>query len=83
MDGIFYYTGKGLNWDMYGHNPASTDPNATLACTPDANGYNTGASHARINYYEWCQDHNKPLRSRIRSATCRRRPGDPARSATS
>ncbi len=23
MDGIFYYTGKGLNWDMYGHNPNS------------------------------------------------------------
>ena len=20
MDGIFYYTGRGLNWDMYGHN---------------------------------------------------------------
>jgi hypothetical protein len=31
-----------------------------LPCTPDANGYNTGAPTA-INYYEWCQDHNKPL----------------------
>ena len=60
MDGIFYYTGRGLNWDMYGHNPNSTDPNATLACTPDADGYNTGAPTA-INYFEWCQDHNKPL----------------------
>jgi len=60
MDGIFYWTGKGLNWDAYGHNPNSSDPNATLQCTPDANGYNTGAPTA-INYYEWCQDHNKPV----------------------
>jgi FtsP/CotA-like multicopper oxidase with cupredoxin domain len=62
MDGIYYWTGKGLNWDPYGHNPASQDPNAKLACTPDANGYNTGAPTA-INYYEWCQDHNKPLQT--------------------
>jgi FtsP/CotA-like multicopper oxidase with cupredoxin domain len=60
MDGIFYWTARGLNWDAYGHNPASSDPNAQLPCTPDANGYNTGATTA-INYYEWCQDHNKPL----------------------
>jgi FtsP/CotA-like multicopper oxidase with cupredoxin domain len=60
FDGIFYWTGKGLNWDAYGHNPSSTDPNATLTCTPDANGYNTGAPTA-INYFEWCQDHNKPV----------------------
>jgi FtsP/CotA-like multicopper oxidase with cupredoxin domain len=25
MDGIFYWTGRGLNWDAYGHNPASGD----------------------------------------------------------
>jgi FtsP/CotA-like multicopper oxidase with cupredoxin domain len=62
MDGIFYWTGKGLNWDAYGHNPASGDPAATLSCTPDANGYNTAALGA-INYYEWCQDHNKPLQA--------------------
>ncbi len=62
MDGLFYYTGKGLNWDMYGHKPTSTDPSAMLTCTPDANGYNTGAPSA-INYFEWCQDHNKPLQS--------------------
>jgi len=62
MDGIFYWTGKGLNWDAYGHNPASTDAlaHAKDTCTPDANGYNTG-DPAAINYYEWCQDHNKPL----------------------
>ncbi len=60
FDGLFYFTGRGLNWDMYGHNPASSDPLALLSCTPDANGYNTGDPTA-INYYEWCQDHNKPL----------------------
>jgi len=64
FDGIFYWTGKGLNWDAYGHNPTSTDPNATLPCTPDANGYNTGvAARSQINYFEWCQDHNKPVQA--------------------
>ena len=79
MDGIFYYTGRGLNWDMYGHNPASpnlaSNPNVEPPCVPDANGYNTGfaasdvnytgtqnnAVLSAVNYYEWCQDHNKPL----------------------
>jgi hypothetical protein len=60
FDGIFYFTGRGLNWDPYGHNPTSSDPNAKLSCTADANGYNTSAPTA-INYFEWCQDHNKPL----------------------
>jgi FtsP/CotA-like multicopper oxidase with cupredoxin domain len=58
MDGIFYWTGKGLNWDPYGHSTDSTSP----ACTPDTNGYNTSAPTA-INYFEWCQDHNKPLQA--------------------
>jgi FtsP/CotA-like multicopper oxidase with cupredoxin domain len=62
MDGIFYWTGRGLNWDAYAHNPTSSDPSATLPCTPDANGYNTVAPTA-INYFEWCQDHNKPLQA--------------------
>src|SRR5216683_1336054 len=26
FDGIFYFTGRGLNWDMFGHNPGSADP---------------------------------------------------------
>jgi len=66
MDGIFYWTAKGLNWDAYGHRPATgisgDDPLAHLSCTPDANGYNTAAVTA-LNYYEWCQDHNKPLQA--------------------
>jgi len=60
FDGIFYFSGRGLNWDPYGHNPNSTDPNAKLGCTPDVNGYNTAAPND-INYFEWCQDHNKPV----------------------
>jgi FtsP/CotA-like multicopper oxidase with cupredoxin domain len=60
MDGIFYFTGRGLNWDMYGHNPKSSDTSALLPCTADTNGYNTVAPTA-INYFEWCADHNKPL----------------------
>jgi FtsP/CotA-like multicopper oxidase with cupredoxin domain len=64
MDGIFYYTAKGLNWDMYGHNPSSKDSVAKLPCTPDTNGYNTlGTSYQQINYFEWCQDHNKPVQA--------------------
>jgi FtsP/CotA-like multicopper oxidase with cupredoxin domain len=62
MDGIYYWTGKGLNWDAYAHHGA---PNATpFTCNPDANGYNTlGTSYNAINYFEWCQDHNKPLQA--------------------
>jgi FtsP/CotA-like multicopper oxidase with cupredoxin domain len=73
FDGIFYFSGRGLNWDPYGHHPAATpsttlagegaipvDPLSSLPCTPDANGYNTG-NPAALNYYEWCQDHNKPV----------------------
>ena len=67
FDGIFYFTGRGLNWDPYGHHPNDTnDPLASPSCSPDTNGYYTVNSpspapvHA-INYYEWCQDHNKPL----------------------
>jgi len=64
FDGIFYFTGRGLNWDPYGHHPVSStsDPLATLPCTPDANGYNSGAP-AAVNFMEWCQDHNKPLQA--------------------
>jgi hypothetical protein len=65
FEGIFYWSGRGLNWDPYGHHPGSTDPYATVSCTPDVNGYNTVpvamTKLGTINYYEWCGDHNKPL----------------------
>ncbi len=44
LDGIFYFSGKGLNWDLYGHTPAY--PASTAPCVPDANGYYTAASGA-------------------------------------
>jgi hypothetical protein len=63
FDGIFYFTGRGLNWDPYGHHPGDTnDPLGSLGCNADANGYNTGTTSA-LNYYEWCQDHNKPVQA--------------------
>ncbi|PTB18448.1 hypothetical protein C9I57_22895 [Trinickia symbiotica] len=75
MDGIFYWTGKGLNWDVYGnttsgpgsvYNVRPTDTLHTsyngksVVCTPDANGYYT-ADPLAPNYFEWCADHDKPL----------------------
>ena len=67
FDGIFYFTGRGLNWDPYGHHPGADvgtngvpDQLAHLGCSPDANGYNTGDPTA-VNFFEWCQDHNKPV----------------------
>jgi FtsP/CotA-like multicopper oxidase with cupredoxin domain len=63
LDGIFQWTGKGLNWDVFGHVKGSTD-GATETCKPDADGYYTTASGAPTdahNYFEWCADHEKPL----------------------
>ncbi len=76
FDGIFYFSGRGLNWDPYGHhptatgsnpsatnqNPFPTDPLASAPCVPDANGYYTSNPSA-LNYYEWCQDHDKPVQA--------------------
>jgi FtsP/CotA-like multicopper oxidase with cupredoxin domain len=62
FDGIFYFTGRGLNWDAYAHHPGSPDPLAVLPCNPDVNGYNSGAPTA-VNFMEWCQDHNKPIQA--------------------
>jgi FtsP/CotA-like multicopper oxidase with cupredoxin domain len=68
MDGIFYWTGKGLNWDVYGHQVGGkyTDTKfpsylgLAVVCTPDVNGYYT-ADPGAPNYFEWCADHNKAL----------------------
>ena len=56
MDGIFYWTGKGLNWDVFGHGYSGD----TTPCIPDKNGYFTSDPTAP-NYYEWCGDHDKAL----------------------
>ena len=58
-DGIFYWSGKGLGWDIYGHTPGNV---GNPPCVPDANGFDTSAAAlAAGNYFEWCQDHNHPL----------------------
>jgi FtsP/CotA-like multicopper oxidase with cupredoxin domain len=73
LDGIFQYTGKGLNWDMYAHNAASAvagsgpEGGGFAPCIADKNGYYTTGSGAPANapnYYEWCADHKKPLESK-------------------
>jgi len=71
-EGIFYWSGKGLGWDIYAHTQTAA---GSAACSPDANGYYTTASGATAvsydaagnyaagsqNYYEWCADHKHPL----------------------
>lgn len=64
LDGIFQWTGKGLNWDVYAHTAGYSQP-----CNPDANGYYTTgstppASPSAPNYYEWCADHEKALEAK-------------------
>ena len=66
LDGIFQWTGKGLNWDVYGH-VRGGDATNTATCIPDANGYYTtgsGAPATAPNYFEWCADHQSPLESK-------------------
>ncbi len=59
MDGIFYWTGRGLNWDVFGHGYAGD----ASACVPDAStGYYMNPQAP--NYFEWCGDHNKPLEAK-------------------
>jgi FtsP/CotA-like multicopper oxidase with cupredoxin domain len=58
MDGIFYWTGKGLNWDVFGHGYSGD----TSTCDGLLNGYHSVTKDP--NYYEWCGDHNKPLESK-------------------
>jgi len=61
QDQLFTWTGKGLNWDVYGHKAGD---NPAVPCVPDANGYYTtasGASPRASNYGEYCADHNKQI----------------------
>ncbi len=72
LDGIFQYTAKGLNWDVYGHIAdaalagSGAEGNGGAPCVGDANGYYTSGSNPAApfnapNYFEWCADHKKPL----------------------
>ena len=71
IDGLFQYTGKNLNWDIYGHTGSGTtmagaaagDDDFNPASDCDANGYYI-ANTAANNFFEWCGDHKKPLESK-------------------
>ena len=69
LDGIFQFTAKNLNWDVYGHGVKNGQRVDSANCIPDANGYYTTASSTPApttadNYYEWCGDHLKALESK-------------------
>ena len=65
MDGIFQWTGKGLNWDVYGHTPAPGPRQLEPSLYPGCERLlHTGSAPTAINYYEWCADHKKPLESK-------------------
>jgi len=54
FDGIFYWSGKGLGWDIFGHTKTNTAANAQFAdppCVADVNGYYTTASGATLPTY--------------------------------
>jgi len=60
VDMIWTWTGKDLNWDIYGPTGVSTHP----ACCTDAVNNRTGAAGADgydDNTWEWTADHGKPL----------------------
>jgi FtsP/CotA-like multicopper oxidase with cupredoxin domain len=62
VDALFTWTGKGLNWDVYGHSKAT--PGNDPPCIGDAQGFYTTASGAppkAPNYGEYCPDHEKPI----------------------
>jgi FtsP/CotA-like multicopper oxidase with cupredoxin domain len=67
LDGLFQYTGKNLNWDIYGHGagiaPTGGDVDFNPASDCDANGYFTSTPSAN-NFFEWCGDHKRPLESK-------------------
>jgi Multicopper oxidase len=41
LDGIFYWSGKGLGWDILAHSPSNA---GNPPCVPDVNGYYTNRS---------------------------------------
>jgi len=53
VDAIFEWTGQGLGWDMYG----TTDINPHACDT--AGGFHSVVTD--VNYYEWCDDHDRPI----------------------
>ena len=68
MDGLFQWTGKNLNWDVYGHGTGVAMSGGDVDITNpaaqcDANGFFTTDPTAS-NFFEWCGDHQKALESK-------------------
>ena len=65
MDGIFYWTGKGLNWDVYGHNPRPATPSrdAAVLRTRTATTHRQRRAGDRTTT-SGARDHNKPLETK-------------------
>jgi FtsP/CotA-like multicopper oxidase with cupredoxin domain len=68
IDALFEFTGKNLNWDVYGHGvgiaASGGDVDITDPATQcDGNGYFTTNVNAN-NFFEWCGDHKKALESK-------------------
>ena len=61
MDGIFYWTGKRLELGCLRHNAPIAGSERQADLHPGYATATTPAIPTAINYYEWCQDHNKPL----------------------
>jgi Multicopper oxidase len=48
FDGIFYWSGKGLSWDIYGHTSKFKDGSPRPACAPGTSGYSTPAGNVLV-----------------------------------
>ena len=69
MDGIFYWTGKGLNWDAYGHNPHA-DAIAKLDLHSGRATATTPAARHRDQLLRVVPGSQQAAAERIRSAMC-------------
>lgn len=61
IDAIFEWTGKGLGWDMYGHDPADDVPCSGDPTVCDALGLVCGPNGVCLEPDEDPDDHGKPL----------------------
>jgi len=60
MAEFFYWTAKGLNWNAYGHNPASGDASAQASRYPRCQRLQYRDPHCN-QLFRMVQDHNKRL----------------------
>ena len=83
FDGIFEFTGKGLNWDMYGHHAADAHERGRRirVARPRCERLQHRQLRRRpANYYEWCARSRQAARGASLRQGRQRRPDDAARS---